>query len=130
MTIGADDAQAVQALTSIDPSVQGLQLAVSEDNQAALRREIAKHDIVLSLVPAALHPPVAQACIAAKKHFVTASYISPQLKALDDEAKRAGIAMFNEVRPYPLPCSTDDDWTEQLLNCMSLCVDVCVFVWG
>ncbi|KAF9282943.1 hypothetical protein BGZ68_005645 [Mortierella alpina] len=54
-------------------------------------------DIVVSFVPAPFHPIIAEHCIAEKKNMVTASYISPTMKALDERAQRAGITIMNEI---------------------------------
>lgn len=67
------------------------------ENIEALEALVRDADIVVSLLPAALHPAVAQACIKYKKHMVTASYESPAIKALDEEAKKAGITILNEI---------------------------------
>ena len=57
---------------------------------------IQKNDIVISLVPAFLHAPVARLVIARQKLMVTASYVSPEMAALDDDAKKAGVIILNE----------------------------------
>ena len=49
-----------------------------------------------SMVPNTLHPKVAQCCITSRVHLVTASYVSPDLAALDGLAKEAGIIVMNE----------------------------------
>jgi saccharopine dehydrogenase (NADP+, L-glutamate forming) len=54
-------------------------------------------DVVVSLLPADWHVPLAQACIAAKAHFVSSSYIAPEMRALDDAAREAGVVLVNEV---------------------------------
>ncbi|KAI9220705.1 Saccharopine dehydrogenase-domain-containing protein [Blastocladiella britannica] len=54
-------------------------------------------DVVVSLVPAALHLPVAEACIAKGTPMVTASYISDGMRALDKAARDAGVVIMNEV---------------------------------
>ena len=54
-------------------------------------------DIVVSFVPAPFHPIIAEHCIQEKKNMVTASYISPAMKALDERAQRAGITIMNEI---------------------------------
>ncbi|KAF9949515.1 hypothetical protein BGZ65_007263, partial [Modicella reniformis] len=54
-------------------------------------------DIVVSFVPAPFHPIIAEHCIQEKKNMVTASYISPPMKALDERAQRAGITIMNEI---------------------------------
>ena len=64
-------------------------------------RLIEEADLVVSMLPAHMHPPVAQACIRYKKHFVTASYVSAALRDLDEAAARAGITMLNEMGVDP-----------------------------
>ncbi|KAI8352990.1 Saccharopine dehydrogenase-domain-containing protein [Mortierella sp. GBAus27b] len=54
-------------------------------------------DIVVSFVPAPFHPTIAEHCIQEKKNMVTASYISPAMKGLDERAQRAGITIMNEI---------------------------------
>ena len=44
-------------------------------------------DIVVSMLPARFHIEVAKDCITYKKHMVTASYVSEEMQALDDDAK-------------------------------------------
>jgi saccharopine dehydrogenase-like NADP-dependent oxidoreductase len=53
-------------------------------------------DIVLSLLPPALHLLPAQDCVRYGKHFITASYNNPEIQALDKEAKNAGIVLLME----------------------------------
>ena len=54
-------------------------------------------DIVISMLPGDWHVPLAQACLKHKAHFVTSSYISDQMQALDSQAKSAGLCFVNEV---------------------------------
>jgi saccharopine dehydrogenase-like NADP-dependent oxidoreductase len=61
---------------------------------ASLAREA---DVVVSLVPPTLHVAVLKACILAHKNMITASYISPALRELEEQAKAAGVAVMNEV---------------------------------
>lgn len=53
--------------------------------------------VVISLVPAPLHPIVAKVCIELKKHLVTASYVSPAMAELHQKAADAGISIINEA---------------------------------
>ena len=59
--------------------------------------EISKADIVISMLPAHLHFEVAKDCIKYKKHMVTASYISPAMQELDQQAKANNLVFMNEV---------------------------------
>eukprot|EP01083_Nonionella_stella_P063764 165725_1 len=54
------------------------------------------HDIVISLLPAAMHTPIARACIKHGIHMVTASYISDEMRSLDASARDANVILLNE----------------------------------
>lgn len=73
--------------------------AISLDvtDEKALDAEVAKVDLVISLIPYTFHVNVVKAAIKNKKHVVTTSYINPQLKALEQEIKDAGITVMNEI---------------------------------
>ena len=49
------------------------------------------------MLPARFHIKVAEDCVRLKKHLVTASYVSPELLALDKEVKEAGLVFMNEI---------------------------------
>jgi len=66
------------------------------DHQALIQL-IAQHDVVVSLLPPPLHPKVAQACLQARRHLVTASYISQEMAALDEAARQSGLIFLNEM---------------------------------
>lgn len=63
----------------------------------ARRKAISESDIVISMLPAMFHIKVAEDCIDLKKHLVTASYVSDELKALDASAKERGLVFMNEI---------------------------------
>ncbi|KAJ3330264.1 hypothetical protein HDU76_006052, partial [Blyttiomyces sp. JEL0837] len=67
------------------------------NNPQSLGELINGHDVVVSFVPATFHPLVAEQCIQKEKHLVTASYISPAMKAFDERAKAKGLTFMNEV---------------------------------
>lgn len=54
-------------------------------------------DIVISMLPARFHLKVAEVCLEYKKHLVTASYVSPEIKALDKMVKQNGLIFMNEI---------------------------------
>lgn len=58
-------------------------------------------DLVISMLPAHMHISVANDCIKYKKHMVTASYVSKEMKELDSAAKEAGIIIMNEIGVDP-----------------------------
>jgi saccharopine dehydrogenase (NADP+, L-glutamate forming) len=73
--------------------------AISLDvtDEKALDEQVAKFDLVISLIPYTYHVLVVKAAIKNKKHVVTTSYINPQLKALESEIEAAGITVMNEI---------------------------------
>lgn len=54
-------------------------------------------DVVVSMLPGDWHVPLAEMCISKGANFVSSSYISPEMAALDTPAKLAGVALVNEV---------------------------------
>ena len=65
--------------------------------RSAVSPMVAEADAVLSLLPAPLHAAVAEQCIAARTPLVTASYVSPELAALHDGARSAGVPLLCEL---------------------------------
>lgn len=77
--------------------------AIAFDVTDATQREtqIRAQDLVISMLPAHMHVSVAKDCIRFKKHMVTASYISEEMKKLDASAKEAGVVLINEIGVDP-----------------------------
>ncbi|MCK5521092.1 MAG: saccharopine dehydrogenase NADP-binding domain-containing protein [Candidatus Marinimicrobia bacterium] len=69
----------------------------TDKNSSNFPELIENSDIVISLLPAHLHVPVAKLCLKYSKHMVTASYISKEMKALHSEAEKAGLLFLNEM---------------------------------
>jgi saccharopine dehydrogenase (NADP+, L-glutamate forming) len=72
-----------------------ISLDVTDDK--ALDAEVAKHDLVISLIPYTFHATIIKSAIRNKKNVVTTSYVSPAMLELDEEAKAAGITVMNEI---------------------------------
>lgn len=64
---------------------------------AALGNVVTKGDVIVSMLPADQHVPLAKLAIAKQAHFVSSSYIAPEMAALDQAAKDAGVCVVNEV---------------------------------
>ena len=65
------------------------------------RQHIANADLVVSMLPARYHVEVAKDCIDLKVHLITPSYISKEMLALNEEAKKVGIVIMNEIGVDP-----------------------------
>ncbi|WP_276369245.1 saccharopine dehydrogenase C-terminal domain-containing protein [Chryseolinea sp. H1M3-3] len=71
-----------------------IQFNINETSRS--EEAIERADVVISLLPASLHPLVAKHCIAMKKHFLNASYVSDQINALHHEATANNLLFLNE----------------------------------
>lgn len=58
-------------------------------------------DLVISMLPASFHIEVAKDCIRFKTNLITPSYISKEMRELDQAAKDAGIIIMNEIGVDP-----------------------------
>jgi saccharopine dehydrogenase-like NADP-dependent oxidoreductase len=63
----------------------------------ALTETLSPGDIAISMLPADQHVAIAQACLGKGAHFVSSSYIAPEMRTLDDAFRLAGLVSVNEV---------------------------------
>jgi saccharopine dehydrogenase (NADP+, L-glutamate forming) len=75
----------------------GSSLQWSTDDTVTLEKLVNEHDIAVSFLPYRYHVLVAKTCIKYKKPLVTTSYVQPEMKALDEDAKKAGVILLNEI---------------------------------
>jgi saccharopine dehydrogenase-like NADP-dependent oxidoreductase len=75
----------------------GSSLDWSMDDPAQLEKLVADYDITVSFLPYKYHTDVAKVCLRHGKSLVTASYIQPGMKELDEPAKKAGLLILNEM---------------------------------
>jgi saccharopine dehydrogenase (NAD+, L-glutamate forming) len=69
--------------------------------EQARKNAIENSNIVVSMLPARFHIEVAKDCLALGKHMVTASYVSKEMQALDEEAKSKKLVFLNEIGVDP-----------------------------
>ena len=79
----------------------GIAQQLDVHDEAALERLISEADLSISLLPYIYHPLVARLCVKHKKDMVTASYVKDEMRALDSEAKSAGVILLNEIGVDP-----------------------------
>lgn len=92
--IADQSTDAIKQRVADNPAVFTIELDIHNNEK---RRElIAKADIVISMMPAFLHPIIANDCLILEKHLVTASYISKELKEMAEEVKAKGLIFMNE----------------------------------
>jgi len=76
------------------PQGESFSLDVNDDKK--VENFVSNADIVVSLLPYTYHVKIAEICIQHKKPMVTTSYVSDAMRALDKNAKAAGILILNE----------------------------------
>jgi saccharopine dehydrogenase (NADP+, L-glutamate forming) len=81
----------------IDNHQQGEAEALDVTDDERLEKLVSDFDLIVSLLPYEFHVKIAKLCIKHKKHLVTTSYVSDEMKNLDQEAKEAGVLLLNEV---------------------------------
>ncbi|PFH54967.1 hypothetical protein XA68_11315 [Ophiocordyceps unilateralis] len=95
VTVACRTLSAAQSLAAGVENTSAISLDVN--NEEALDAEVAKHDLVISLIPYTFHPAVIKSAIRQKKHVVTTSYVSPAMIELDQQCRDAGITVMNEI---------------------------------
>lgn len=88
------DLEASQKKLNSRPSTEAVVLNANDD--ALLENLISKADVVISMLPAFLHPKIAKKALALKKHFFSASYESPEMKEIKSEIEEANLFFLNE----------------------------------
>jgi len=76
---------------------RGKALALNVDDDAALGRLVGESDLTVSLLPYTYHVKVAGHCLKNRKPLVTTSYVSDAMRALDGQARAAGVIFLNEL---------------------------------
>jgi saccharopine dehydrogenase-like NADP-dependent oxidoreductase len=99
LTVASRTVSKAQKLIHNNPN--GKAVAWTVDNMDELEKMIEVHDLTVSLLPYAYHVQVAELCIKHRKHLVTTSYVSEEMKSLDQKAKDAGILILNEIGVDP-----------------------------
>ncbi len=95
VTIASRTKEKADAILENHPNSQSIAWTVDKEDE--LEKMIQDHDLVVSLLPYRYHVMVAKLAIKFKKNMVTTSYVKPEMKALDQQAKDAGIIILNEV---------------------------------
>lgn len=95
VTIADLSVELAQKKTDNHPRAKAISLDIkNKDNRA---KAIQNADLVISMLPAFMHIEVAKDCVVFKKHLVTASYISPEMQALEEQVKANNLVFMNEI---------------------------------
>lgn len=95
LTIVDKDPESAFAKTGGHPKGIGIaaDATVSTERLALIR----KSDLVISLLPPAMHLDVANDCLASGIHFLTASYMTTEMRSLHSDFQRKNILFMGEM---------------------------------
>ncbi len=79
----------------------GFALHINVKKEDDLENLIRQNDIIVSLLPWIYHVKVAKLCLKNNKNMATTSYVSEDMKELDEQVKKKGLLFLNEVGVDP-----------------------------
>ena len=99
ITVGDLDIENAKKMIGNHKNATAIALNVFDKNSR--EDAVKKADIVISMLPARFHIEVAKDCVTYGKNMVTASYISDEMQALDQQVKDKGLVFMNEIGVDP-----------------------------
>ncbi len=95
VTVASRTAAKAQKIVQGFENGRALQLVV--EDQDALEALVQEHDIIVSLLPWIHHLTVARTCLKHSTCMATTSYVSEEMRALDEEVRKKGLLFLNEI---------------------------------
>lgn len=89
------DPEAIKERIAPEYGIETRALDVSD--KSALNALISEADLVISMLPAFMHPEIAKLCLKLRKHLATASYVSDEMAAMESEVQSSGLIFLNEA---------------------------------
>lgn len=94
LTLGDLSHETAQSKIGQTPSAEAIRFDIHDSHQRT--EEIRKADLVISMLPARFHILVAETCLETRTHLITASYVSDEIRSLDQRAREAEIMILME----------------------------------
>ena len=95
VTVASNVLADAQAITASLPSATATTLDAS--NEAATSDLVRCSALTVSLLPHTFHPAIARLCLTHSTHLLTASYVSPAMRALHAQAQAKRLIFMNEL---------------------------------
>ncbi|WGD35548.1 saccharopine dehydrogenase NADP-binding domain-containing protein [Olleya sp. YS] len=99
VSVGDLNVENAKKLVGNHPNASAIALDVFD--KISRENAVKNADIVVSMLPARFHIEVAKDCITYNKNMVTASYVSKEMQALNDQAISKGLVFMNEIGVDP-----------------------------
>lgn len=96
----------IVAVADLDPDLaaarvagwpRGEAMAFDVDTEGRLAETLREADLVVNLLPSKLQLRIARECVRQGRPMVSASYATPEIRALDAEARRRGVLLLTEI---------------------------------
>ncbi len=94
LTLGDLSLDLARSKVGNTPTAEAVRFDIHDELQR--EREIARADLVISMLPAYFHIVVAEACLRHRVPLLTASYVSDEIRKLDSAAREAGVMILME----------------------------------
>ena len=78
-------------------ALQNFNVEIQEFSMDKLKTQLNSNDILVSMLPGEWHVPLANLCLEKKSHFVSSSYISPEMLFLNQKFIELNLSCVNEV---------------------------------
>jgi saccharopine dehydrogenase-like NADP-dependent oxidoreductase len=95
------DADVKMAEEKVGASTDASVFECDAENENLLESEMAHAEIVVSMLPAFMHPKIAKLCLKLHKHLITPSYLSSEMMSMDQEARAKNLIFLNEMGVDP-----------------------------
>lgn len=99
ITIGDINTENALKLIADHENAEAMVLDVFNNDQRTAA--VKNADIVVSMLPARFHIEVAKDCVTYQKNLVTASYVSKEMQALEEEVVKNNLIFMNEIGVDP-----------------------------
>ncbi len=91
------DANLELAISKTKNHPHGLPYGINNNEEKQVESLVQMADLVISLLPPHLHTKMAERCIVHKKHFLNASYVTAEIRKLNDQAALNGLTFLCEM---------------------------------
>lgn len=95
ITVADSDERLLHEKAKASPNIRPLLLNIHQPKER--RTAVEAHDLVISLLPADLHDIIAKDCLQYKRHLLTASYVSPAMKTIAEQARKKNLFFLGEM---------------------------------
>jgi saccharopine dehydrogenase-like NADP-dependent oxidoreductase len=89
--------QQISHLEALKEEYRSVETIAADLSNPDIREELIRGAfLVISMLPAFMHPEIAEQCLRSGAHLVTASYESEQIKSMSEAVKKKGLVFINE----------------------------------